>query len=68
MGGDPASGYDSWGDPFTGNGFTSAQDDVIPEFQGLNQMQEGAEMWELRSDGTQQLTAVLRGRQWVRVD
>ena len=31
MGG--SSRFDDWGDPFTGNGFTKAGDDVVPEFQ-----------------------------------
>jgi hypothetical protein len=60
--------FDTWTDPFTGNGFTKATDDVIPEFQGVNTMRSGAEMWEIMNDGTQQLTAVLRGDVWVRVD
>ncbi|MGN7778503.1 hypothetical protein ACTJJE_03130 [Mycolicibacterium sp. 22603] len=53
--------YDGWGDPFTGNGFTKAGDDVIPEY-GANdiRMREGAEMWEILDDGTQRLVAVLQ--------
>ena len=63
--------YDNWGDPFTGNGFTKAGDDVIPEY-GANDitMREGAEMWEVLDDGTQRLAAVLKidagGPTWVR--
>ncbi|MFI2839737.1 hypothetical protein [Mycolicibacterium sp. PDY-3] len=53
--------YDGWGDPFTGNGFTKAGDDVVPEY-GANdiRMREGAEMWEILDDGTQRLVAVLQ--------
>lgn len=58
--------FDSWTDPFTGNGFTKAGDDVIPEHVANNvTMRDGAEMWEVLDDGTQRLTAVLRGGQWM---
>ncbi len=66
MGGDGR--FDTWTEPFTGNGFTAASNDVIPEVQGVNTMRSGAEMWEILEDGTQQLAAVLRGNVWVRVD
>lgn len=67
MGG--AERFDEWSDPFTGNGFTKAGDDVVPEFQvdrGVT-MRDGAEMWEIRADGAQELVAVLRKQQWVEV-
>lgn len=53
--------YDGWGAPFTGNGFTKAGDDVVPEY-GANdiRMRDGAEMWEVLDDGTQRLVAVLQ--------
>lgn len=28
--------HDTWGDPFTGNGFTKAADDIVPEWQAKN--------------------------------
>jgi hypothetical protein len=63
--------YDSWKDPFTGNGFTKAGDDVIPEWQpaGGNpaEMREGAEMWEILDNGNQRLVGVLDNGQWVPV-
>ncbi|MED5815271.1 hypothetical protein VST63_23165 [Mycolicibacterium sp. 050232] len=64
MGGTGA--YDGWGEPFTGNGFTKAGDDVIPEYIGKNvTMRDGAEMWEVLDDGTQRLVAVLKNGEWV---
>lgn len=64
MGGSNA--YDSWDDPFTGNGFTKSGDDVIPEYYARNTtMREGAEMWEVFDDGTQRLVAVLKGGHWI---
>ncbi len=58
--------YDKWGNPFTGNGFTKASDDVIPEYFAKNvTMREGAEMWEVLEDGTQRLVAVLKNREWI---
>ncbi len=65
MGG--SSRFDTWDDPFTGNGFTKATDDVVPEFQidrGVT-MRDGAEMWEVLPNGNQRLVAVLRGREWI---
>ena len=67
---DPGVGstpYDSWNDPFTGNGFTKAGDDVIPEFQtqGGVTMRDGAEMWEVLPDGNQRLVGVLRDHEWI---
>ena len=61
--------FDDWGDPFTGNGFTKAGDDVVPEFrtQGPVQMRDGAEMWQNLDTGTQRLVAVLRDGEWVSV-
>jgi hypothetical protein len=67
MGAGGSTRYDSWGDPFTGNGFTKAGDDVVPELianQGVP-MRDGAEMWEVLDDGTQRLVAVLRDQQWI---
>lgn len=64
MGGSNA--YDSWDDPFTGNGFTKSRDDIVPEYFAKNTtMREGAEMWEVLDDGTQRLVAVLKGRHWI---
>lgn len=58
--------YDSWNDPFTGNGFTKPGDDVIPEYIAKDvTMRDGAEMWEVLDDGTQRLVAVLKNREWV---
>ena len=58
--------YDSWDDPFTGNGFTKSGDDVIPEYVAKDMtMRDGAEMWEVLDDGTQRLAAVLRDREWI---
>ena len=67
---DPGVGstmYDDWNDPFTGNGFTKAGDDVIPEFQvdGGVTMRDGAEVWETLPDGNQRLVAVLRDGEWI---
>ncbi|MCG7594655.1 hypothetical protein [Mycobacterium sp. PSTR-4-N] len=64
MGGN--SRFDSWEDPFTGNGFTKSGDDVIPEYvaSGIT-MREGAEMWEILDDGTQRLVAVLGRDEWI---
>jgi hypothetical protein len=63
MTGSPTT-YDDWKQPFTGNGFTSAADDVIPEYavpRGETvTIREGAEMWEVTDSGTQRLVAVLR--------
>ena len=59
--------YDSWDDPFTGNGFTKSEDDVIPEYIAKDiTMRDGAEMWETLDDGTQRLVAVLKDHQWIR--
>ncbi len=64
MGGGQA--YDSWSDPFTGNGFTKSADDVIPEYVAKNiTMRDGAEMWEVLDDGTQRLVAVLKNKVWI---
>jgi hypothetical protein len=64
MGGNRA--YDTWDDPFTGNGFTKSGDDVIPEYMANRiRMRDGAEMWEVLDDGTQRLVAVLKGREWI---
>lgn len=61
--------FDSWGDPFTGNGFTRSADDIIPEYAvsepGGVRMNDGAEMWEVTDTGTQRLVAVLRGNEWI---
>jgi hypothetical protein len=60
--------YDNWKLPFTGNGFTGASDTVVPEFDVVATMSDGAEMWEVTDTGTQRLTAVLQNGQWVKVD
>ncbi|WP_173010181.1 toxin glutamine deamidase domain-containing protein [Mycolicibacterium sp. P9-64] len=58
--------YDTWDDPFTGNGFTKSSTDVNPEYIAKNiTMQDGAEMWEVLDDGTQRLVAVLQGKTWI---
>jgi hypothetical protein len=60
--------FDGWGDPFTGNGFTRAGDDIIPEYATHSDgviMRSGAEMWEVLDDGTQRLVAVLREGEWI---
>jgi hypothetical protein len=58
--------YDGWADPFTGNGFTKAVDDVVPEYFADNvMMREGAEMWEVLDDGSQRLAAVLVDKHWI---
>jgi hypothetical protein len=58
--------YDTWADPFTGNGFTKSGDDVIPEYFAQDvTMREGAEMWEVLDDGTQRLVAVLKDKHWI---
>lgn len=63
------SPYDSWGQPFTGNGFTKSGDDIIPEYavpRGETvTMKDGAEMWEVTDSGTQRLVAVLREGSWI---
>ena len=50
-------------DPFTGNGFTKAGDDVIPEYwaDGPVRIEDGAEIWEVTESGTQRLVAVFDG-------
>jgi hypothetical protein len=59
--------YDSWDDPFTGNGFTKSGEDVIPEYFATGtRMRDGAEMWEVLDDGTQRLVAVLDRGSWIR--
>ncbi|MGE2837131.1 hypothetical protein [Mycobacterium sp. SMC-4] len=64
MGGDGS--YDTWDDPFTGNGFTKSGSDAIPEYVAKDvTMREGAEMWEVLEDGTQRLVAVLGGDTWI---
>jgi len=58
--------YDGWDDPFTGNGFTKAGADVVPEYIAKNiTMRDGAEMWEVLDDGTQRLVAVLKDNVWI---
>ncbi|MFE6508631.1 putative T7SS-secreted protein [Nocardioides sp. NPDC057767] len=58
--------FDGWTDPFTGNGFTKATDDVVPELYSNGvQMREGAEMWEILDNGNQRLVAVLQDKVWV---
>lgn len=52
--------FDTWTDPFTGNGFTKATDDLVPELYANNvTMRPGAEMWEILDNGNQRLVAVL---------
>lgn len=55
--------------PFTGNGFTQAKDDIIPEYYFPNgaSIQPGAEIWEITSDGNQRLVAVFNGETWIPV-
>ena len=65
MGGDGS--FDGWSAPFSGNGFTQANHEVIPEYHGTAMMQDGAEMWEVLDTGTQRLTAVLQDGHWVPV-
>ncbi len=66
-------GTESTPPPFTGNGFTAARDDVIPELKVTRndgdpaRMIDGAEMWELTESGTNRLVGVLRDGEWVRV-
>jgi hypothetical protein len=59
--------FDSWSDPFTGNGFTKSGDDIIAEYvtDGPTVIREGAEMWEITDSGTQRLVAVLRDGSWI---
>lgn len=66
--------YDGYTGPFTGNGFTKAADDIVPEFQthppsgGEGRsvpMRDGAEMWEVLPSGNQRLVAVLRDQEWI---
>jgi hypothetical protein len=68
MTGSPTT-YDGWEQPFTGNGFTSAADDVIPEYAVPRDetvtIKDGAEMWEVTDSGTQRLVAVLRDGSWI---
>ncbi len=66
MGGDGS--VDHYSPPFTGNGFLKTGDDIIPEYRANRvNMREGAEMWEVLSDGTQRLFAVLRAGEWIPV-
>ena len=55
--------------PFTGNGFTQASDDIIPEytFSDPVAIKEGAEIWEITDTGTERLTAVFDGTTWIPV-
>lgn len=66
MGGDGS--VDHYSPPFTGNGFLKTGDEIIPEYRAnAVNMREGAEMWEVLSDGTQRLFAVLRAQEWIPV-
>lgn len=60
-----------YGEPFTGNGFTSSRvpgERVIPEsYANGVTMKPGAEMWRIGADGKQELVGVLHGREWVRI-
>lgn len=57
---------DDYRAPLTGNGFTGAQNDIIPEYRARGaRLLEGAEMWEVMDDGSQRLHALLRNRQWI---
>ena len=44
--------------------FTGARDDTIPEylFSRAASVEEGAEIWEITSTGTERLTAVFDGK------
>lgn len=67
MGGDGSK--DGWGHPYTGNGFTKSTDPVVPEssLPSRSTLDDGAEIWTVRADGTQELDAVLVNRKWVKV-
>ena len=55
--------------PFTGNGFTGARSDIIPEyrFSGEASIRPGAEIWEITNTGNERLTAVFNGKTWIPV-
>ncbi|NYI66813.1 hypothetical protein [Spelaeicoccus albus] len=61
-----------YGDPFTGDGFTSSTADsnrIIPEFYANKTgMKSGAEMWRINSEGQQELVGVLQGKTWISVE
>ncbi|MCL2455348.1 MAG: hypothetical protein FWD18_08660 [Micrococcales bacterium] len=52
--------------PFMGNGFAGNVDGYIPEMSYTTKIKvpEGAEMWRIDPDGTQQLAAVFRDGSW----
>lgn len=68
MGGDGST--DSWTHPYTGNGYTKSTDPVVPEsaLPGRTKLDE-AEIWTVRKDGSQELSAVFDAerREWVKV-
>ena len=55
--------------PFRGNGFGGTGGGYLPELRYPERVQipQGGELWRVGSDGKPELTAVFRGRQWVRV-
>ena len=54
--------------PFTGNGFTAARDDIIPEYRiAGGSIQAGAEIWEINSVGQDRLIATFDGETWIPV-
>lgn len=67
MGGDGS--MDGTADPYSGNGFTKSTDPVVPEstLAPGTELENGAEIWTVRKDGTQVLDAVLRDGEWVKV-
>lgn len=62
--------YDNHGWPFTGNGFTSSPDAIVPELRITDSVgiPEGSEMWSFSSDGQQVLVGVFNENRWVRVE
>ncbi|MCL2455347.1 MAG: hypothetical protein FWD18_08655 [Micrococcales bacterium] len=52
--------------PFKGNGFAGSGEGYIPEMSYTTRIEipEGAEMWRIDPDGTQQLAAVFDGDRW----
>lgn len=67
MGGTGAT--DGWTDPYTGNGYTKSTDPIVPEstLPADSPIDEGAEMWTVRKDGTETLEAVYTADTWVKV-
>jgi hypothetical protein len=56
--------------PFTGTGFTASDHFTVPEYflGGGTEMNDGAEMYRINPDGSQELLAVLKpDGEWIRV-